>query len=152
MHPCSSRPPLKMTTPTNYIPTHPDLFMVDFQPGDFASRLIALRVGLFRYRSSRSLIHSPFQSFKAEEVITGLYRFVTVPHATHDTVQCGPDPGDNIELHSDLVYGKWHAHVGPRGDGNLFLPSSEPLLRAKRGVRPVFERHVSVARASFETD
>jgi hypothetical protein len=152
MHPCSSRAPLKMTTQMPYIPTHPDLFMVEFRPGDFASRLIALKVRLFRYHPSGSLIHSRFQSFKAGEVITGLFRFTKVPRPAYDTVQCGSGPGENIELHSDLVYGEWNARDGLRGDGNLLLTSSEPLLRAKRSVRPVFGRQLSVACASTETD
>ena len=35
-----------MTTQESYAPTHPDLFMVEFLPGDFTSRLVSLRVCL----------------------------------------------------------------------------------------------------------
>ncbi|KAF9646241.1 hypothetical protein BDM02DRAFT_3189035 [Thelephora ganbajun] len=73
-----------MSVQESYVPTHPDLFIVEFLPGDFASRLISLK------------------SFEAGETIADLSRFTRVPHAAYDTIQCGP--GDNIKYNSDLVY------------------------------------------------
>ncbi|KAF9786409.1 hypothetical protein BJ322DRAFT_1210802 [Thelephora terrestris] len=75
-----------MTIPKAYVPTHPELFVVEFQPGNFASRLVSLK------------------SFEAKETIARISRFTRTPHAAYHTVQCGSALGDNIELHSDLVY------------------------------------------------
>jgi len=101
---------LKMTIQESYVPTHPDLFIVEFSPGDFASRLVSLKV-CFRLCDSITSV-SPYlpvhhhQPFDAEERIADLFPFARAPRAAYNTVQCGPSHEDNIVLNSDLVYGR----------------------------------------------
>ena len=40
--------PFKMTAQASYVPSHPELFVVEFLPGNFASRLVSLKVGFPR--------------------------------------------------------------------------------------------------------
>ena len=40
----STAPLTRMSVQESYVPTHPDLFIVEFLPGDFASRLVSLKV------------------------------------------------------------------------------------------------------------
>jgi len=99
------------------VPTHPDLFAVEFQPGDFASSLNSLKL------------------FEAEEIITELAPFTKVPRAMYTSVQCGSASGDNIELKSDLVY------VNHSCEPNVVLDlSSKDMsqwhMRALRQIRP----------------
>ena len=37
-----------MTSQESYVPSHPDLFVVEFLPGNFASRLVSLKVGFLQ--------------------------------------------------------------------------------------------------------
>ena len=96
-----------MITQESYVPTHPDLFIVEFLPGDFTSRLVSLKVCFLRYDSARRLTYPPPQPFEPEETIAYVSRYTKVPHASYTTVQCGSGPEDNIELNSDLAYGEW---------------------------------------------
>jgi len=75
-----------MPSQESYVPTHPGLFIVEFLPGNFASRLVSLK------------------SFEAEETIADMSHSTRVPHTAYSTVQCGSGPEENIELNSDLVY------------------------------------------------
>ncbi|KAG8894610.1 hypothetical protein FRB99_001103 [Tulasnella sp. 403] len=64
-------------------PSHPGLFKVNKQPGDYNSSLVALK------------------SFKAGDTIC-LMRGLTSGQKKYSTVQCGPN--EHFELNSDLLY------------------------------------------------
>ncbi|KAI0313540.1 hypothetical protein OF83DRAFT_1140952 [Amylostereum chailletii] len=68
-----------------YVPSHPDLFIVNFKPGGFLSSLVAQK------------------SFVSGEVIARLEGLTAGPKA-YTSVQYGPGPNDHVELNSDLVY------------------------------------------------
>ncbi|KAH9993726.1 hypothetical protein BJV74DRAFT_877772 [Russula compacta] len=74
-----------MSAKEDYVPSHPGLFEVDFRPGDFCSMLITRK------------------DFEAGEVMTHLTCMTKGPRS-YATVQCGPGPGDNVSVKSDLTY------------------------------------------------
>jgi hypothetical protein len=49
-----------MVVQESYVPTHPDLFVVEFLSGDFASRLVSLKV---RFRLCDLIIPVPHYLF-----------------------------------------------------------------------------------------
>ena len=104
-----------MTAQEPYVPSHPGLFIVEFLPGSFTSRLVSLKV--------RSLKLSPMflrkftlpsQSFEVGDTIANLPPFTRVPHVAYSTLQCGPGPGDNVELNSDLGYREYIDNLPPQ--------------------------------------
>ncbi|KAI0272458.1 hypothetical protein BC834DRAFT_817486 [Gloeopeniophorella convolvens] len=120
-----------MTSKLSYVPSHPDLFQVDFRPGDYSSALIARK------------------GFSEGEVIAHLSGLTKGPKA-YSSVQCGAGPEDHVELHSDLLYvnhscepnvafdlsspdqSQWHVRALKRiTPGDLltfFYPSTEWLM------------------------
>jgi hypothetical protein len=74
-----------MDTQNTHIDTHPGLFKVKFESGDFNSSLIAER------------------AFREGEIISSLGKFTPGPKA-YSTVQWGPGRTDHIELNTDLLY------------------------------------------------
>ncbi|KAF8498665.1 hypothetical protein F5888DRAFT_1944450 [Russula emetica] len=68
-----------------YVPSHPDLFEVDFKEGYYCSALIARK------------------DFEAGEVMVHLTGITAGPKS-YVTLQCGPRSGDHIVLNSDLAY------------------------------------------------
>ncbi|EIM86877.1 uncharacterized protein STEHIDRAFT_131417 [Stereum hirsutum FP-91666 SS1] len=74
-----------MSKHTNYTPTHPELFAVEFKPGEYSSSLVARK------------------DFAEGERIARLEGLTKGPKA-YSSVQCGPNVDDHIELNSDLLY------------------------------------------------
>lgn len=99
-----------MSKRTNYVPTHPELFAVEFKPGEYSSSLVARK-------ASPSAPPTPFgtistdlpatfaQDFAEGERVARLEGLTKGPKA-YSSVQCGPNLDDHIELNSDLLYGR----------------------------------------------
>jgi len=68
-----------------YVPSYPNLFVVEFGSAEFDSCLRAQKF------------------FEAGEFITRLEGLSKSPKA-YTSVQCGPGPDDHVELNSDLVF------------------------------------------------
>ncbi|KAG9018898.1 hypothetical protein FRB90_008479 [Tulasnella sp. 427] len=83
---CHSPLPADITLPKSYkVGSHPTLFQVDWQPGDFNSSLKAVRA----FRQGETIC--PFEG-------------LTFGPKRYTSVQCGPGSEDHVELNSDLVY------------------------------------------------
>jgi len=56
-----------MATQSSYVPTHPDLFAVEFLPGKFASRLVSLKVRFCQqdFTVSRSVLLATVQVIRS---------------------------------------------------------------------------------------
>ncbi|KAG8946078.1 hypothetical protein FRC04_012056 [Tulasnella sp. 424] len=122
--------PADITLPTaSYnFGTHPTLFQIDWQPGDFNSSLKAVR------------------AFRTGDVICPFEGLTSGPKR-YTSVQCGPGPEDHVELNSDLVYvnhscepnvafdlssprsNEWHVralkNISPGEPLSFFYPSTE---------------------------
>ncbi len=93
-----------------YVPSHPDLFEVEFRPGDYCSALIARKVRLrgfavffggVRASSNHFCLSQDYQAGEVMVYLTGL----TTGPKSYATLQCGPGPDDHVLPASDLVYG-----------------------------------------------
>lgn len=88
----------------SYVPSHPNLFVVEFSNEEYSSCLRASKVQPFSC-TIRSGSHNILQNYKAGETITLIEGISRGPKA-YTSVQCGLGPDDHFELNSDLVYGK----------------------------------------------
>lgn len=104
-----------------YKPSHPDLFRVKFVTGSYASSLIAIKVrpsrssGVVRLKGAGT----SFQAFKRDEILSFLDHATLTTTRLYSTVQWGPRQEDNLELNSDLLYGKSTLAVSRRCEWSL---------------------------------
>ena len=141
-----------MTTQGSYVPSHPDLFVVEFLPGNFASRLVSLKVGFLRrgYRVGPYSVRNPSHSMPRRESQT--YPTSRGP-AIWRTTRFNADPVLRISWWRILISIMVNVLAGATVWRMALTSShSEPLLRPQRGLRFLFRSPVPVASASFETD
>jgi len=117
-----------MAAQGSYVPSHPGLFVAEFLPGNFASRLVSLKVGFFGAITPflrGALLCPTSQLFNAGETITGVPNYTRVRHMAYNTIQCGSGPEDNLVLNSDLHYGE----IGLASTYNGLEGGADPLIQ-----------------------